>query len=208
MQEAVDQGVNILVGRQRGDPLCQTHGNGVEPELDLGAFLEREHVRAPQRYGPRLRKPNVEGPEPEIGADRAVELLERGGGLARERASPEAMRACTASGEIDRRHAMASSGAAPSGFSSVMPSSRSFSARTRCERPYSLMKPAASFCWYTSSSPNVTNRSSYNACRLSRPTTAIVPRYSRMVIDPVTRSWVAFTKASYASRSVVHQRPS
>ena len=70
------------------------------------------------------------------------------------------------------------------------------------------MKPAASLCWYTSSSPNVTKRSSYSACSLSRPTTAVEPLYRRSVTVPVTRSCVTFTNASYASRSVVHQRPS
>ena len=52
-------------------------------------------------------------------------------------------------------------------------------ARTRIESPYSRMKPAASLCSYTSSSPNVTNRSSYSACSLSRPMTATEPLYRR-----------------------------
>ena len=48
------------------------------------------------------------------------------------------------------------------------------------------MKPAASACWYTSSSPNVTKRSSYSACALCRPAIVIVPLYSRSDTVPVT----------------------
>src|SRR5580765_3745631 len=36
------------------------------------------------------------------------------------------------------------------------------------------------------------------------PTTAVEPLYKRSVTEPVTRSCVTATKASYASRSVVH----
>ena len=143
---------------------------------------------APERHGPRLREADVERPEPEVDADRVVERVERRGGAAAEAPAPELVRRVAAwrrggASHVDvviatsRRRstrqldAPASAARRRRALPRAAASSWSLSARTRAGSANRRMKPAASLCWYTSSSPNVTKRSSYSACTLSRPTT-------------------------------------
>src|SRR5690606_21626482 len=71
--------------RAGGQPLAYT----AQPGLEGLAVLEGDDAPLPERDGPRLGKADVVRPEPEVGADGAVERIERLGGAGGEAATPE-----------------------------------------------------------------------------------------------------------------------
>ena len=139
VEQAVDERVDILIGRDRECARAELRGDGIESLLEAPALLERDDAGVPERDGPCLGELDVEGPEAEIDVDGAVERVELGCGVAGEAAPPELVRGAAV--QLERAHAIASAGGAScaalsaAAASCLAASSWSFSARTRCGRP-------------------------------------------------------------------------
>jgi len=105
VQEAVDQGVNILIGRPRLRTGLEARGHGVQSALDRPALLECQHRGVIQGHRPGFRQLNVVGPKAKIDVDGVVQRFELRRGRAGESATPQLVRLTRGTHE-GRRHAI------------------------------------------------------------------------------------------------------
>src|SRR5438105_9117017 len=185
VKQPIDERMNVFVRGDRLGARVETPCHRIEASLDLLALGDGENSGAVERHCPGFRQFDVEWPQAKIDANRVIERVELGRSVSLEPAAPKLV---GLGGRIDercRRHATASSGVAgascaglllpvdslPIGnaiscstdeplATEVRANSWSFNAPTRAGRANRRMNPAASLCSYTSSSPNVTKRSS------------------------------------------------
>jgi hypothetical protein len=88
VQEAVDHRVDVLVRVDRGLASRKTDRDPVEPHADGVALVRGQDAGTVERHGPRLGELHVEGPEPEIDPDGAVDRIHDGGRLGVEAPPP------------------------------------------------------------------------------------------------------------------------
>ena len=89
VQEAIDHRVNVFVGCDRLLASRDFRGDGGEAGRDASIFVRREDAGVGERRRPGGREFYIEGPEPEIDVDRAMDGVEGGVGTASETPSPE-----------------------------------------------------------------------------------------------------------------------
>jgi len=93
VQQAVDHGVDVLIGRNRLRAIGDALPHPIEPAPQLFRFIGREHPGLAERQRPRLGESHIMRPQPEVGADGAVDGVEQRGRAAGEATAPEFMRA-------------------------------------------------------------------------------------------------------------------
>src|ERR1043166_6702544 len=212
-EHSIDHRMHVLVARLRPFTPSKACRDTTEAAFERSTLLQREDASRVQAHRPRLGYFDILRPETKIDSDGIVQRLKRGRGGRPEAATPQPVRRRTGPGShdgirlrartwISGRHANARAGlfeepfsddTAGDGTAAGTAISRSLSARTRAGSAMSRIKPAASLCSYTSSSPNVTKRSSYSACSLVRPAMATLPLNNFSVTVPETRCWVTRT---------------
>ena len=88
VEQALDEGVHVLIRRAGGGTVGEPLGNAVEPVEQLGLFFRRQHPDAAQRVDPRFARRDILGPEAVIHREAAVQRVKRFSGTEREAAAP------------------------------------------------------------------------------------------------------------------------
>jgi hypothetical protein len=92
VEEAIDEGVHVLVGADGLFTCCDACADAVESVADRADLVGGQDPRLTESRGPGLGELDVEGPEADVGPDGAVHRLEFGGGAPGEASTPEFMR--------------------------------------------------------------------------------------------------------------------
>jgi len=91
VEQPLDEGVHVFVGRANGSAVREAIGDAVEPALELGFLRRRHDADAAEGVHPRFAREDVLRPEAMIDGEAAVQRVERFARTQREAPTPHLM---------------------------------------------------------------------------------------------------------------------